>query len=355
MERMGNRKLICLGVESSAHTIGVGIVDSVGNILADERAVYRPERGAGIIPSDAAEHHYENAAGVVQKALDAAGLSIKDVDVFSFTRGPGLHPCLRIGAAASRYLSSVLDKPLVGVNHCVAHIEIGRLTTGVDNPVVLYLSGGNTQVISYAEGFYRVFGETEDIPIGNAMDGLARVLKLEMPGGPEIERLALGGKYIEMPYVVKGMDLSFSGMLTESINMLREGNSKEDVCYSIQETSFSMLAEVAERALAHTGKKDVLLVGGVAANKRLQEMLRAMCDERGGRLSVVDGRYAGDNGVMIAWTGLLEYKSKSDKSKPSKSKSEYEPGESGADFSAKNSAINQNWRSDETKISWVRS
>ncbi|MEM7821735.1 MAG: hypothetical protein QXX38_02915, partial [Candidatus Aenigmatarchaeota archaeon] len=172
----------------------------------------------------------------------------------------------------------------------------------------VYLSGGNTQIIAFVDNVYRIFGETEDVPVGNCLDVIAREMGLPMPGGAEIEKLAKNGKYVELPYVVKGMDVSYSGIVTAAINLLNKGVAKEDVAYSLQEICFSMLVEVTERALAHVDKKEVLLVGGVAANKRLQEMMKKMCEGRGAKTYVVPVEYSGDNGVMIAWTGLLAYK-----------------------------------------------
>jgi N6-L-threonylcarbamoyladenine synthase len=219
------------------------------------------------------------------------------------------------------------NKPLVAVNHPIAHIEIGKLETQSNDPVILYLSGGNTQVIAYVGNRYRVFGETQDIPIGNALDNLARGLGLEMPGGPKIESLAKNGKYVELPYVVKGMDLSFSGLVTEAIKKYKQGTKPENIAYSFQETCFAMLTEVTERAVAHTDKEEVLLVGGVAANKRLQDMLRTMCEEREAKFFVVPMEYSGDNGSMIAWTGIVAYKK-------------------GLEISIEKSGIKQKWRID---------
>lgn len=329
-----NKELICLGIESTAHTFGVGIVDENGNILADERMMYRPEKGKGILPRDASVHHTKNASAVIKSALEHAKINLTDVNLIAFAQGPGLPPCLHIGAAIARYLSGSNNIDLIGVNHPVAHIEIGRLTASSKYPVVLYLSGGNTQVISFAEGRYRIFGETQDIAVGNVFDTVARELQLESPGGPEIERLAVNGNYIELPYSVKGMDMSFSGIVTESVKKIKDGASAEDVCYSLQETCFAMLTEVTERALAHTGKSEVLLVGGVAANKRLQHMLRVMCEERSAKLFVVDIKYSGDNGTMITWAGVLAYKS-------------------GQKTSLEKSMVKQKWKTDEAEIPWL--
>ena len=296
--------MICLGIESTAHTFGVGIVKDK-EILSNEKSVYYPKKGSGIIPRDAAQHHSDEAYNVIKTALDKAGLKMKDTDMIAFSQGPGLPQCLRIGAVVARTLALKYNKPLVGVNHCIAHIEVGKICTKSEDPVILYLSGGNTQVIAFSGGRYRVFGETQDVPIGNALDVIARKMMLPMPGGLHMDKLADKGKYIELPYVVKGMDLSFSGLATEAIKRYKQGVSKEDIAYSFEETCFAMLTEVTERAMAHTDKEEVLLVGGVAASKRLQRMVKTMCDERGAKFFVVPMEYSGDNGSMIAVTGML--------------------------------------------------
>ena len=321
--------MICLGIESTAHTFSVGIV-SDARILSNEKSMYIPKKGSGIIPKEAALHHSEVVLEMLKNSLEKAKLKMSDIDIIAFSQGPGLPQCLRIGAVLARTLSLKYSKPLVPVNHCVAHIEISKITTQSKDPVVLYLSGGNTQVIAHASGKYRVFGETQDIPIGNALDNLARGLDLEMPGGPKIESLAKNGKYIELPYVVKGMDLSFSGLVTEAVKLYRKGAKAEDIAYSFQETCFAMLAEVTERAVAHTDKEEVLLVGGVAANKRLQEMLNTMTKERDAKFFVVPQEYSGDNGVNIAITGIAAY-------------------EKGYKVSVEDSHIRQKWRVDDVE------
>lgn len=222
---------------------------------------------------------------------------------------------LQIGALAVRVLSQLWNVPVVGVNHCVAHIEMGRVVTGAEDPVVLYVSGGNTQVIAFNEGRYRIFGETIDIAVGNCLDRFARVLGLSNDPSPgyNIEQLAKKGEtFIDIPYVVKGMDVSFSGILSyieaTAIEKLKNNEcTPADLCYSLQETLFAMLVEITERAMAHCDKKDVLIVGGVGCNERLQEMMRIMCSERGGTLFATDDRYCIDNGAMIAYTGLLAF------------------------------------------------
>jgi glycoprotease/Kae1 family metallohydrolase len=258
-----------LGIEGTAWSLSAAIVGH-DKVYAEVSHPYVPETG-GIHPMMAAQHHANHIAPVIRELLDK-GI---DFDGVAFSQGPGLGPCLRTVATAARALSLARDVPLMGVNHCVAHIEVGRWQTGCRDPVVLYVSGANSQVIAFRRGRYRVFGETLDIGIGNALDKFGRHLGLQHPGGPKIEALAREGKnYIRMPYVVKGMDLSFSGMMSAAKDAAAT-HPKEDVCFSLQENAFAMLTEVTERALAHTGKEEVLVGGGVAANGRLQATLCA--------------------------------------------------------------------------------
>lgn len=307
-----------LGVESTAHTLGIAVFDSEKDtILANEKDTFIPPLGSGMIPKDVADHHSEKCGELLRNVFER--VAPKEIDYVAYSRGPGLAPALRVGLSVTRALSTGLEKPIIPVNHPVAHIEVGKWAAKSKDPVVLYVSGGNTQVIALAEGKYRVFGETLDIPIGNALDVFARDQNLPFPGGPEIERLAKLGRararsgataegrnLVELPYVVKGMDLSYSGLLTHCRRLAQSRkHSIEDICYSFQEHCFAMLVEVTERAVAHTGKDEVLITGGVAANRRLAEMLEIMCKERGATFKIVPMEYAGDNGAMIAVTGSL--------------------------------------------------
>lgn len=325
--------MICLGIEGTAHTIGIGVVsDDPFNILSNVSSMYLPPSG-GIHPRDAANHHASVFSDVLKESLRSAGIEFKDIDLIGFSIGPGLGPCLRTAATAARSLALYLKKPLLGVNHCIAHLEIGRAVTDADDPVLLYASGGNTQVIAFLNGRYRVFGETLDIGIGNCLDKFGRVMGISFPAGPEIERMAKKGKkYVNLPYSVKGMDVSFSGILTAAEAMLKK-ESREDICFSMQETCFSMLAEVAERAMAHTGKDEILLGGGVASNKRMQDMVRGMAEEREANFYCPPGHLLVDNGAMIAWTALLM-------------------NGSGMVMDIDDTAIRQNFRTDEVEITW---
>ncbi len=299
---------LCLGIESTAHTFGASVVSSEGKILSNEKKCFTTEQG-GIIPNQAAEHHVQICDKIIKNALEKAGKTIKDVMLVSFSQSPGLGHCLRIGGMVARSIAAIHEKKIIGVNHCIAHLEIGRFTTKAKDPVLLYVSGANTQVIAYEGKKYRIFGETLDMGAGNFIDSFARNLGLGFPGGPKLYELSLKSKdFIPLPYTVKGMDVSFSGLLTNLQQKYNSGKfAKEDLAFSMQETIFAMLVEVAERAMAHTGKQELLLGGGVACNTRLQEMAEIMCNERKAKFFVPKNDFLVDNAAMIAWQGILQF------------------------------------------------
>ncbi|XP_041109967.1 probable tRNA N6-adenosine threonylcarbamoyltransferase isoform X3 [Polyodon spathula] len=309
---------IVIGFEGSANKIGVGIVRD-GVVLSNPRHTYITPPGQGFLPSETAKHHRACVLSVLKEALLQAGIQPADIDCVAFTKGPGMGAPLVAVAIVARTVAQLWKKPLLGVNHCIGHIEMGRLITGAANPTVLYVSGGNTQVISYSERRYRIFGEAIDIAVGNCLDRFARVIKISNDPSPgyNIEQMAKKGtQFVELPYTVKGMDVSFSGILSYT-----------------EETLFSMLVEVTERAMAHCGSREVLIVGGVGCNLRLQEMMEVMCQERGAKLFATDERFCIDNGAMIAQAG-------------------WEMFRSGHVTSLEDSWVTQRFRTDEVEVTW---
>ncbi len=333
---MKSGEKLVLGIEGTAWNLSAAVVSMKG-VIAEAESTYTPPSG-GIHPREAAQHHSANIGEVLDRVFNTAsseGVLPEDLSAVAFSQGPGLGPCLRTVATSARALSLTLGIPLIGVNHCVAHIEVGRWNCGMRDPVVLYVSGANSQVIAYRRGRYRVFGETLDISIGNALDKFARYVGLQHPGGPKVEKLAEPAEeYVPLPYVVKGMDFSFSGLATAARDAFDAGAPLGNVCRSFQETAFSMLVEVGERALAHCGKSEMLLVGGVAANRRLNEMLSLMCEDRGARFDTPEDRFVRDNGAMIAITGLIML-------------------ENGITTPVEASAVNPNYRTDEVEVTWI--
>lgn len=330
--------MLCLGIESTAHTFGVGIIEEKKGkcrIITNEKDMYHTEKG-GFIPSEVGRHHVEVCDLVLRKALEKAKLKMQDIDIISYSQSPGIGTTLEIGCIAAKSLALLFNKPLVGVNHCIAHMEIGKALCGAKDPLMLDVAGANTQILAYEAGKYRIFGESLDGGLGNYIDKFARDLGLGFPGGPKIEQLALSGKkLIELPYSVKGMDVSFGGIFT---NIRQKWKSKEytqeDLCFSLQETVFAMLIETCERAMAHTGKKELLLGGGVACNARLQEMASIMCKERGAKMYCPEKQFLTDNGAMIAWLGALSY-------------------HAGNVISVKMAGTNAYLRTDQVEVNWL--
>lgn len=373
---------IAIGLEGSANKLGVGVIlhptstppsphDSAhsdddpsqkrqkrssppAQILSNLRHTFVSPPGTGFLPKDTAAHHRRWVVRLVKQAMKQANVKLEDVDCICYTKGPGMGAPLNSVAVAARTLSQLWDKPLIGVNHCVGHIEMGREITGAENPVVLYVSGGNTQVIAYSAQRYRIFGEALDIAVGNCLDRFARVLNISNDPAPgyNIEQMAKKGKHlIELPYTVKGMDVSFSGILASVEELARrleksqasdepwldaetgEPITREDLCFTLQETVFAMLVEITERAMAHVGANQVLIVGGVGCNERLQKMMGLMASERGGSVYATDERFCIDNGIMIAQAGLLAWRM-------------------GFKTSLEDSTTTQRFRTDEPLINW---
>ncbi|MDO8625347.1 MAG: KEOPS complex N(6)-L-threonylcarbamoyladenine synthase Kae1, partial [Candidatus Diapherotrites archaeon] len=323
-----------LAVESTAHTFGIAIVDSDCTIHANEKHTHTTERG-GLIPRELAAHHERHALPILKAALEKSGLKLSDIDVFAFSQGPGMGPALKYGAMTARMLSRVTNKPLLGVNHAVGHIELAKKLAGGSDPLVVYVSGGNTQLIGLQNKRYRVFGETLDIGIGNLLDSFGRAQGLGFPAGPKLdEQYFLGQHLLDLPYTVKGMDLVFSGLLTAAQQQIGKADAN-DLVYSLLHTAFAELTEVTERALAHTEKKEVLLTGGVAASKALQQMMQAMCRDRGAKLLVPPLWSTGDSGLLPAWLGVVEF-------------------EAGVKQAWEDTAIDQRERCDAVDVIWAR-
>jgi len=335
-----------LGIEGTAWAASAAIYDDADDSVRIESDPYVPESG-GIHPREAAEHMQEAVPGVVRSILASMD---GPPDAVAFSRGPGLGPCLRICGTAARSLALTFDVPLVGVNHMVAHAEIGRHRSGFADPICLNASGANAHVLAYRGDRYRVLGETMDTGVGNAIDKFARHLDWGHPGGPKVEQAAGDGTYVDLPYVVKGMDFSFAGLTSAAQDAydtaVDDGRAARpapspaeadglvaDLCFSLQETMFAMLTEVAERALSLTGSDELVLGGGVGQNERLQSMLAEMCEARGARFFAPESRFLRDNAGMIAVLGAKMY-------------------EAGDTLDIETSRVRPNFRPDDVPVTW---
>ncbi|GGM57766.1 N6-L-threonylcarbamoyladenine synthase/protein kinase Bud32 [Halarchaeum rubridurum] len=318
-----------VGIEGTAWCASAAVFDTERDRVRIESDAYEPESG-GIHPREAAEHMREAIPSVIEATLANAD---GPIDAVAFARGPGIGPCLRIVGSAARALAQGLDVPLVGVNHMVAHLEIGRHRSGFDSPVCLNASGANAHVLGYHNGRYRVLGETMDTGVGNALDKFTRHVGWSHPGGPKVEEHAKRGEYVPLPYVVKGMDFSFSGIMSAAKDAYDDGTPVEDVCRGLEETVFGMLTEVAERALSLTGRDELVLGGGVGQNARLRGMLEAMCEQRGAEFYAPEGRFLRDNAGMVAVLGAKMYAA-------------------GDTLAVADSAVDPDYRPDEVPVTW---
>jgi len=375
--------IISLGIESTAHTYSIGIVDENGNIYSNERIIYKSKKD-GIHPREAAELHSKESINILRNSVWKAGFVFKKlngkfyildalyeiknklagseekfynepwnrkryiiynnnkiwiennkiisdnkelenilntyinnlnnferkINLISYSAGPGLYPTLVQAYFSGKLFSKIFNSNLIGVNHLIAHAEIVKLYNKFTDPLILLVSGANTMLLSFEGNKYRIVGETLDMGVGNFLDKVGRLLNIGFPAGPKIEELSKKGKnLIKLPYSVKGMDIQLGGIYTYIKNLIkRENINMYDLSYSIQEYIFSMLAEISERGLSLLDKREFGLTGGVAVNKRLQEILYLMCDERNVKFGTVPLDLGNDNGAMIAWIGILWYK-----------------------------------------------
>ena len=336
--------MFCLGIESTAHTFACSIVrysfsrnTLAGKIISDIRDAYIPCKGSGIHPRDASRHHCEVAERVFKDCLSSAKISMREIDIIAYSAGPGLGPCLRVGAVVARTLAAFHNKPIIPTNHGIGHVELGRMISGAKDPLVLLVSGGHTVILAFSEKRWRIFGETLDITVGQMFDQFGRSLGLASPCGRSIELLGEGatGNYRFLPYTVKGNDVSFSGLLTSAIRSVHDKKkelSSGEISYSLQETAFAMITEAVERALSLTLRSEFLVVGGVAANNRLREMLREACKRHKSKFYQCPVEFAGDNGAQIAWAGILEYTG------------------NGKHVPVEKASVNQSWRINEVEV-----
>jgi len=330
------RRPLCIGIESTAHTFGASLVDSGGRIITNVNSTYKPPDGVGIHPRKAAQHHVEVAGEVVEKALRGKTQSATYVpDFVAYSAGPGLGPCLRVGATVARAIAGFLSVPLFPVHHGIAHLDLAISTTKASDPLGVLVSGGHTGIVVHFGSRWLFYGETQDITLGNLLDMFAREAGLPSPGGAFVESLAAKGRRIlPLPYTVKGNDVSYSGLLTSALQLLKKGKRLADICYSLQEVGFSMLAEAVERSLVQTRKREVLLAGGVAANRRLRNMIRMVAEDHDAIFHPVPAEYTGDCGAQIASSGQFMF-------------------DIGGAVPVPKSHVMPRWRLDEAEVPWI--
>ena len=321
-----------LALECTAHTFGASVVDTHYYVHSNVKDVLTDEKG-GLIPVKLTEHHINYAYSTIQRALYNAQMNISDISYIAVSNSPGMGHALRTGNIIAKTISMKHKKPLIPVNHSLAHLTSAMVDANDRNTTLMYAAGANTQIYNYSDKKMMLVGETLDIGIGHLLDITARELDFGFPGGPVIEKLAKENTeetLIELPYNVKGMDIVFGGMSTKVRNIINKKNSRGElddsyirrICYSMQEYSFAALLEATERAAALNKSENIAIIGGVALNKRFQEMAMLLCSERSARLIIPEKSLLSDNAAMIGLEAVRLIRSKSIAAEPfSKAKS----------------------------------
>ncbi len=313
---------IILGIETSCDETAVAIVKDGREILANVIAsqIESHKRFGGVVPEIASRHHVEQVTIVLEEAMEQANITFKDIDGIAVTEGPGLVGALLIGVNAAKAISFAHNIPLIGVHHIAGHIYANRFTTEFSFPLLaLVVSGGHTELIIMKDhGHFEVIGETRDDAAGEAYDKVARTLNLPYPGGPHIDRLAQeGSPSIKLPRAwlePNSYDFSFSGLKSAVINTLHNASQRseeikpEDLAASFQESVIDVLVTKTLRATSEFKVKQVLLAGGVAANKGLRTALKkAFSDKSEVELIIPPLSLCTDNAAMIAAVGSVAY------------------------------------------------
>ena len=310
---------LVLGIETSCDETAVAIIrngtEIVTNIVSSQ--IESHKRFGGVVPEIASRHHVEQVTYVLEEALDQAGMTMEDIDCVAVTEGPGLVGALLIGVNAAKALAFAHDKPLVGVHHIAGHIYANRLVKEMRFPLLsLVVSGGHTELVLMKDhGSFEVIGETRDDAAGEAYDKVARTLGLPYPGGPHIDRLAhVGEASLDLPraWLEEGSyDFSFSGLKSAVINTLHNAKQKgmtihpQDLAASFQASVIDVLVTKTVKAVKEYGVEQVLLAGGVAANKGLRAALQEAFEGMEAELVIPPLSLCTDNAAMIAAAGTV--------------------------------------------------
>lgn len=310
-----------LAFESSCDETSVAIIknghDVISNIVLtqmDTHALY-----GGVVPEIASRMHIENITIVIEECLNKAGITINDIDCIAVTYAPGLIGSLLIGLQAAKTLSFIYNKPLVPVHHIAGHIYANNLEKPMEFPLMaLVISGGHTELVYMKEDYdFNVIGGTLDDAVGEAYDKVARVLDLPYPGGPKVDKLAHQGKdtyNLPLPLDDESYNFSFSGIKSAVINLKhneeQKGNGiiKENLACSFQNRVVEILTKKTIKAMNNYECKNLIIAGGVSANKGIREEFTKICNEQGINLTIPRLEYCTDNAAMIGAAGYYAYK-----------------------------------------------
>ncbi|NIG97947.1 MAG: tRNA (adenosine(37)-N6)-threonylcarbamoyltransferase complex transferase subunit TsaD [Serratia symbiotica] len=315
-----------LGIETSCDETGIAVYDQQAGLLANQlysQVKLHADYG-GVVPELASRDHVRKTVPLIQAALKEANLSSADINGVAYTAGPGLVGTLLVGASVGRALAFAWNVPAVPVHHMEGHLLAPMLE---DNPpafpfVALLVSGGHTQLISVTGiGKYELLGESIDDAAGEAFDKTAKLLGLDYPGGAMLSKMAQQGVADRFTFPRPmtdraGLDFSFSGLKTFAANTIRSNGGDDQTCADIarafEDAVVDTLAIKCKRALEQTGFKNLVMAGGVSANRTLRTKLAAMMQKRGAEVFYARPQFCTDNGAMIAYTGMVRLKSGAD-------------------------------------------
>jgi len=317
-----NQDCYILAVETSCDETSAAVVKNgtevLSNLIASQIETHKAF--GGVVPEVASRKHVENITLMLEEAIHQAGIEPGELSAIAVTEGPGLVGALLVGIMAAKSLAFALDKPLIGTHHIAGHIYANRLVQPIEYPcIALVVSGGHTEiVVMEQEGSFKRIGQTRDDAVGEAYDKVARALGFPYPGGPHVDKLALEAEQVEeLPRAwlePDSYDFSFSGLKSAVLNAVNKHKMKGEEGYQaaiargFQESVIEVLVEKAIRAVRSTGAKQLLLCGGVAANRGLRASLSERCESENISLVIPPFKYCTDNAAMIGAAAYLKWK-----------------------------------------------
>ena len=314
------KDIYILGIESSCDETSASIVkngtEEISTIISSQIDIHK--NYGGVVPEIASRHHVKNISIVIEECLNEANMTMDDIDAIAVTYGPGLIGSLLIGLEAAKTLSFVYNKPLIPVHHIAGHIYANSLVQPLKFPLLaVVVSGGHTELIVMKDHYkFEKIGGTLDDAIGECYDKVARVIGLEYPGGPKVDKLSLEGTdsyKLPVPLQDDSYNFSFSGLKSAVINLAHneeqrgEEIRKADLATSFQKVAVESITSKVRKAILEKGIKNVIVAGGVAANNGLRTAMKELTDELGVELSIPPMKYCTDNGTMIAAAGYFAY------------------------------------------------
>ncbi|WP_433941320.1 tRNA (adenosine(37)-N6)-threonylcarbamoyltransferase complex transferase subunit TsaD [Paenibacillus lautus] len=324
-EKIDRQHSCILAIETSCDETSVAVVKDGCEVLSSVIAsqIETHKAFGGVVPEVASRKHVESITLIIEQAVAEAGIEMKDLSAIAVTQGPGLVGALLVGVMAAKSLAFALGKPLIGTHHIAGHIYANRFVGDIAYPsMALVVSGGHTELVYMKdEGSFELIGRTRDDAVGEAYDKVARALGFPYPGGPHVDRMALEAEeVVDLPRVwlePDSYDFSFSGLKSAVLNVVNQSKMRgedvrtEAIARGFQESVVEVLVEKAVRAVKAYDAKQLLLCGGVAANRGLRQALSERCGQEGIPLTIPPFQYCTDNGAMIAAAAHLKWKRES--------------------------------------------